>query len=68
MTKNVIIPDHEVGDINWDNSINTTILILENDYNLIIIVKYQNVNNLVQFIEDFLNNGCVIANCDLAFC
>lgn len=55
MTKNVIIPDHEVGDINWDNSINTTILILENDYNLIIIVKYQNVNNLVQFIDIFLN-------------
>ena len=39
MTKNVIIPDHEVGDINWDNSINTTILILENDYKLIIIVN-----------------------------
>lgn len=54
MTKNVIIPDHEVGDINWDNSINTTILILENNYNLIIIVKYQNVNNLVQFIDIFL--------------
>lgn len=32
-------PDHEVGDINWDNSINSTILIIETDYNLIIIVN-----------------------------
>jgi hypothetical protein len=44
-----------VGDINWDNSINSTILIIENDYNLIIQVNRVNVNILVQFIDEFLN-------------
>lgn len=35
-----MIPDNDVGDINSDNSINTTLLIVENDYTLIIIVNY----------------------------
>jgi hypothetical protein len=49
------MPDIEVGDINCDNSTNTTALILESLYNTIIMVKGVNVNILVQINEFFLN-------------
>ena len=48
------MPDNEVGDMNCDNSINSTVLIIETVYMLIIILKEVNVNNLVQFFDDIL--------------
>ncbi len=49
------MPDNEVGAMNCDNSINSTALIIENLYKLIIILKGSNVNNLVQFFDEILN-------------
>ncbi len=39
------MPDNEVGAMNCDNSINSTVLKIETVYMLIIILKEVNVNN-----------------------
>lgn len=49
------MPDNEVGAMNCDNSINSTVLIIETFDKLIIIFKEVNLNNLVQFFNEYLN-------------
>ncbi|OLS33648.1 hypothetical protein BTR25_24825 [Bacillus sp. MRMR6] len=63
-TINVIIPDKEVGDINSDNSIQTTVLVVGNVYTLIIMLKEVNVNILAQFSLEYFEFLMIGQNLD----